>query len=180
MKKLAFALAIFALPAIASAEEADEKMPPTITCDQFRERFTDALIGNREGIALFELFTGPKKEKFDVSGIQAAIMCTAGGMFEGFGASLLETDDRSARRYARFSAAAVRATEPSFDHSDALRFFVDLARQALQDARNNERKSGWLRGAAENKLGSYVIDYSMSNDLVSTHIDLRYKQEDPK
>lgn len=180
MKTLALALAIVALPAMSSAEETDEKLPPTITCNQFRERFTEALMGNREGIALSDLFTGPKKEKFEVSGIQAAITCTGGSMFQGFGASLLETDDRSVRRYARFSAAAVRATEPGFDHSAALGFFVDLARQALQDARNNERKSGWLRGSAEKNLGSYVIDYRMSNNLVSTNIDLRYKQEDPE
>lgn len=180
MKTLAFAIALLAVPVAASAEDADEKMSPTITCDQFRDRFTEALQGNREGIALADLFTGSKQEKFDVTGIQAAISCTADGMFEGFGASLLETDDRTAARYARFSAAAVRATEPSLDHSNGLKLFVDLARQALEDARNNERKSGWLRGDAEKKLGSYVIDYRMSNHLVSTHINLRYKQEDPE
>jgi hypothetical protein len=180
MKKLALALAIFALPAIGCAEEADEKLPPTITCDQFRERFADALLGNREGIAGFELFTGPKEEKFEVPGIQAAITCNAGGMFEGFGASLLETDDGSARRYALFSAAAVRATEPSFDHAGALKFFVDLAKEALQEARKNESKSGWLTGNAEENLGSYYMDYTMHNELVSTQIDLRYKQEHPE
>ncbi|WP_426611409.1 hypothetical protein [Bradyrhizobium sp. McL0616] len=177
MKKLALAFTVLALPAIAWAEEADEKLAPTISCDQFRERLRDALLGNREGIALVDLFTGPKKEKFEVSGIQAAITCSRVGMFEGFGASLLETDDGSARRYARFSAAAVRATEPSFDHAAALTFVVSLAKTALQEARRNERRSGWLTGNAEENLGSYVVDYTMHNALVSTQIDLRYKQE---
>ena len=44
-------------------------MSPTVTCSQFRERFTDALTGNREGIALVWLFTGPKQEEFEVPGV---------------------------------------------------------------------------------------------------------------
>src|SRR5262245_29131728 len=54
---------------LTSDDETDieiEKMAPTVSCSQFRERFTDALSGNREGIALVWLFTGPKQEKFEV------------------------------------------------------------------------------------------------------------------
>ncbi|GIQ76210.1 hypothetical protein [Bradyrhizobium sp. RD5-C2] len=174
MKNLVLAIALV-VPTIAFAEDDDEKVPPTITCDQFRERFTDALIGNGEGVSLASLFTGAKRQKFDVPGIQAAIGCTADGMFEGFGASLLEADDGSVKRYTRFSGAAVRAIEPRFDHAEAIQVVVDLTRQALEDARNTERKSGWLQGSAEKKFGSYVVDYRMNNSLVSTHIDLRYK-----
>jgi hypothetical protein len=175
MKKVALALAIFALPIMASAEETDEKMSPTVTCGEFRERFTDALIGNREGIALVWLFTGPKQEKFEVPGIQAAIGCTADGMFEGFGATLTETDDGNMRRYARFSAAALRATEPGFGHSAALQFMTDLTKEALRDARDTERKTGQLRGDAEKQLGSYVIVQRFLNGPARTGIELRYK-----
>jgi hypothetical protein len=175
MKKLALALAIFALPAMASAEETDEKMSPTVTCSQFRERFTDALTGNREGIALVWLFTGPKQEKFEVPHIQAAIGCTADGMFEGFGATLLETDDGNVRRYARFSAAAVRATDPGFDHSEAMQFMTDLTKGAVRDARDTERKTGQLRGEAKKQIGSYVIVQRFLNGLARTGIELRYK-----
>lgn len=75
MKKFVVALAICTSSTFAYAEEDFEKVTPTIKCDDFRERFTDALVGNREGIGLADLFTGPKKEKFEVPGIQAAIGC---------------------------------------------------------------------------------------------------------
>ena len=177
MRKRALALAIYAFPTLAFAEEGLEKLTPTAKCDEFRERFTEALMGNREGIWLSDLFTGPKKEKFGVPGIQAAIGCNAAGMFEGFGASLLETDEATIKRFTRFAAAAVRATEPSFYHVASLKFFLAVANEALADARENERKSGWLRGEAEKTLGSYVMEYSISNNLVRTGIELRYKQE---
>jgi hypothetical protein len=152
-----------------------EKMVPTVSCSQFRERFTDVLTGNREGIALGWLFTGPKREKFEVPNIQAAIGCTADGMFEGFGATLLETDDGSVRRFARFSAAAARATDPALDHSAALQLMTDLSKDALRDARETERKTGQLRGEAEKQMGSYVIVQRFLNGLVRTGIELRYK-----
>ncbi|WP_027567555.1 hypothetical protein [Bradyrhizobium sp. URHA0013] len=177
MKKFTLALAICAFPTLLFAEEDFEKLAPTIKCDEFRERFTEALMGNRDGIWLSDLFTGPKREKFEVPGIQAAIGCNATGMFEGFGATLLETDEANVKRFARFAAAAVRATEPTFYHADSLKFFLDVAKEALADARENERKSGWLRGQAEKTLGSYVMEYSISNSLVRTGIELRYKQE---
>jgi hypothetical protein len=177
MKNLVLALAIFSstLPALASAQDADEKMFPTVTCSQFRERFTDALSGNKEAIALAWLFTGPKQEKFEVPGIQAAIGCTADGMFEGFGATLTETDDTNIKRYARFVAAAVRATDPGFDHSAALQFMHELGKQALREARDTERKTGRLSGDAEKQIGSYVTVQSFQNGLVRTGIELRYK-----
>ncbi len=175
MKELALTLAICALPVMSFAEEIDKKMSPTVTCSQFRDRFTEALSGNREGIVLADLFTGPKHENFDVSEIQAAIGCSSTGMFEGFGASLLETDDGKVRRYARFSAAALRAIEPSIDHSVSMQFMRSLTKDALHDARETERKTGQLRGTAERKLGSYVIDQRFSNGLVRTGIELRYK-----
>jgi hypothetical protein len=175
MKKLALAFAIFSFPVMASAEETDQMMPPTVTCSQFRERFIDALTGNREGIALAWLFTGPKQEKFAVPGIQAAIGCDDNGMFEGFGATLMQTNDDDIRRHARFSVAALRATEPSFDHSAALQFMTALSKEALREARNTERKTGQLQGSAEKALGSYVIMEKFSIGLVHTNIELRYK-----
>ncbi len=120
------------------------------------------------------LFTGPKQEKFEVPHIQAAIGCTADGMFEGFGATLLETDNDNIR-FARFSAAAVRATDPGFDHSAATQFMTELTKEALRDARDTERKTGQLRGEAERQIGSYVIVQRFLNGLVRTGIELRYK-----
>lgn len=177
MKKLLLAVAILSniLPAFAADESDPEKMPPTVSCSQFRERFTDALSGNSEGIWLSLLFTGPREEKFEVPDIQAAITCSPGGMFEGFGATLLEMDDTNIRRFARFTAAAVRATDAEFDHETALKLMAELSKQALRAADETRRKTGRLRGDAEKQLGSYIVVQSFKNGLVRTGIDLRYK-----
>lgn len=96
-------------------------------------------------------------------------------MFEGFGATVMKTDDGNMRRYARFSAAAVRATDPGLDHGASLQFMTDLTEEALREARATERKIGQLRGEAKRQLGSYVIVQSFLNGLVRTGIELRYK-----
>ncbi|MGY3582055.1 hypothetical protein ACVIGB_001022 [Bradyrhizobium sp. USDA 4341] len=176
MKKLALAFALCFFSATAFADTPDEKMAPTVSCEQFRERFMDALLGNREGIALAGLFTGSKQEKLDVPGVQSAIGCDRSGMFEGFGAALVDLDDGSRKRLARISAAAVRAIDAGFDHSAAVQFIGDLHKETLQDARSNEKKSGWLRGEAEKQLGHYIAMHSVGNDLVRTSIELRDKQ----
>ncbi|RTL63883.1 MAG: hypothetical protein EKK42_27040 [Pseudonocardiaceae bacterium] len=175
MKTFALVFAICAVPIIASAQETGEKMPPTVTCAQFRDRFRGALIGNNEGIDLASLFTGENQEKFEISGIQAAIGCTARGMFEGFGASLLETNDASVRRYARFTAASVRAIQPELDHSASIRLMTNLSTDALEDARQSKSHTGQMRGEAETSIGPYVVMQSFVNGLARTHIELRYK-----
>jgi hypothetical protein len=164
----------FGLPSDDGSEVA--KMAPTVSCSQFRQRFTDTLTGNREGIALYLLFTGPKQEKFDVPGIQAAIGCTPDRMFQGFGASLLETDDANIRRFGRFIAAAVRATEQRLDHEAALAFVLELSKHALQVAHEGERKAGILLGDAEGQLGPYVVTHSFNNGRIRTGIELRDKE----
>jgi hypothetical protein len=172
MKKIALVFALCAFPVTAFADTQDEKMKPTVTCAQFRQRFTDALLGDREGITLSALFTGTKQEKLDVPGIQSAIGCDGDGMLEGFGATLVDLDDGSRQRFVRICAAAVRAIDTGFDHSAAVQFIGDLSAETRQDAHSNEKKSGWLRGEAEKPLGHYVAMHTISNDLIRTSIEL--------
>jgi hypothetical protein len=176
MKKLALAFALCAFPATTFADTADEKMTPTVSCAHFRQRFTDALIGNREGIALAGLFSGAKQEKLDVPGVQSAIGCDGNGMLEGFAATLVDLDDASRKRLVRLAAAAVRAIDAGFDHGAAIQFIGDLSDKTLQDAHSNEKKSGWLRGEAERQLGHYMAMHSITGEQVRTGIELRDKQ----
>lgn len=170
-------------PAVAEdpdGEDVEEtpKLPPTITCADYRTNFERAVqaLGGVLPVPVYkprnDVPTNMLLANYGFA--QAVLGCDASGMFEGISATLIERE-RGAGQWRALVTVSIQAMDRNYTFKKAEDIFQKLEDGATQWARKNKSEPGGTYGGNdETFVGNYVIDYALADNYNRYSIDTRY------